>query len=213
MNLKSVRAWVALQQSLRAIEAVGRFWARELKLEPTDVLIILLMGRGEETPTTLGHRTGRWRQQVHRSLLRLEEQGLVEPGTLSRRGKVESWRLSESGLLRLECLERRMAVWEEQLSKTVEVDVLISELRGTLRALVNRTVEGYLAGLYRPNEHGRDPNFEFLKEAERLRRDDVEAGSRRASAVARKAKSRRLAQEAAVQDEEELKARWMALFA
>lgn len=212
MSLKSVRAWVAMQQSLRAIEAVGRFWAGELELEPTDVLLILLMERTEQTPTTLGHLSGRKRQQVHRSLLRLEEQRLVEVASFRRRGKIAAWRLTEAGLLRLECLERRMKVWEEHLVGRVDVDVLLDELRATLRSLVNRSMDGYLAGLHQPEEHRRDPNLEFAREAEQLRLAAAQSAQGPSPAALRKEKSRQLAGEAREADLEILDARWRGLF-
>lgn len=212
MNLKSVRVWVAMQQSLRAIEAVGRFWAAQLGLEPSDVLLILLLGRTEQTPTTLGQLSGRKRQQVHRSLLRLEEQRLVEVSAFHRRGKVAAWRLSAEGLTHLECLERRMTIWEEHLVARVEVEPLLDALRASLRALVNRSMDGYLAGLYHPDELRRDPNLEFVHEAERLRQAAAAAEVGPSPATLRKELSQRLASDAAKADLAAVEASWRRLF-
>lgn len=212
MNLKSVRVWVAMQQSLRAIEAVGRFWAAQLGLEPSDVLLILLLGRTEQTPTTLGQLSGRKRQQVHRSLLRLEEQRLVEVSAFHRRGKVAAWRLSAEGLTHLECLERRMTIWEEHLVARVEVEPLLDALRASLRALVNRSMDGYLAGLYHPDELRRDPNLEFVQEAERLRQAAAAAEVGPSPATLRKELSQRLASDAAKADLAAVEASWRRLF-
>ena len=212
MSLKSVSVWVALQQSLKAIEAVGRFWATQLALEPTDVLLLLLMARTEQTPTTLGQVMGRRRQQVHRSLVRLEGAGLVEAATLTRRGKVAAWRLSAPGLTRLECLERRMQIWEEHLTGRVDTDTLLLGLRSTLGALVNRTMEGYLAGLYHPDELRRDPNLEFVREAAALRESLAELREQPSPTARRKATARQLAEEASQQDHEAASASWHRLF-
>lgn len=212
MSLKSVSAWVALQQSLKAIEAVGRFWAHQLALEPTDVLLVLLIARTEQTPTTLGHMTGRKRQQVHRSLLRLEADGLVEAATFTRRGRVAAWRLTPSGVARLECLERRMGIWEEHLVGRVDVDALLGELRATLRSLVNRTMEGYFAGLYHPDELRRDPNLEFARESLTLRESIAEAREKASPTELRKATARKLAEDARREDLEALSDSWRGLF-
>lgn len=213
MGKKCVSMWVALQQSLRAIEAVGRFWATQLGLEPTDVLLILLVGRAARTPTVLGNMTGRTRQQVHRSLLRLEALGLVEADGFSRRGRVAAWRLSPPGLLRLDCLERRMAIWEQHLSPRVEIDALIEDLRVTLRALVNRSMEGYFEGLYVPDELRRDPNLEFMHEAMKLRESDAHADANPSPTTQRKEAARRHAEAAEMEDEEAARAAWQNLWA
>lgn len=207
LMLKSVSTWVALQQSLRAIEAVSRSWARELVLEPSDVLLLLLFSRTEQTPTTLAQLCGRSRQQVHRSLLRLESEGVVEVASFTRRGKIAAWRLSATGLTRLECIERRMAIWEQHLVGRVDVDVLLHELRGTLRALVNRMVDAYFSGLYRPEELRRDPNLEFAREAVALQESIVEARARR-PAETRKELARKIAER---EDYETLEACWRQL--
>ncbi|MDP1823179.1 MAG: hypothetical protein Q8L48_08060 [Archangium sp.] len=197
---------------MKAIEAVGRFWARQLALEPTDVLLLLLIARTEQTPTTLGHLTGRKRQQVHRSLVRLEDAGLVEAATYTRRGRVAAWRLNKSGIARLECLERRMHIWEEHLVGRVDVNTLLVELRSTLRALVNRTMEGYLAGLYHPDELRRDPNLEFVREAESLRTSLAHAREQPSPTALRKATARKLAEDAELQDLQAVSASWRARF-
>lgn len=212
MTLKSVAAWVAMQQSLKAIEAVGRFWATQLGLEQSDVLLMLLLGRRVQTPTTLGHVMGRRRQQVHRSLLRLEAQGLVTASEFTRRGKVAGWKLSSAGLLRLECLERRMGVWEEHLVERVDVEKLLGELRATLRSLVNRTMEGFFAGLYVPEELRRDPNLTFLKEAEALRESMAELRAQPSPTEQRKAAARKIAEDALKEEAEALSRDWTRLF-
>lgn len=205
-------AWVALQQSMRAVDSVERFWARELRLEPTDVLLFLLISRGEQTPTELGNRTGRSRQQVHRSLVRLEGAGFVT-ASLGRRGLVSGWRLTPAGLLRLECLERRMAIWEKQLSTLVDVDALIEQLRWMLRTLINRSVEGYFEGLFLPYEFRVDPNLEFVAEAAKLRASDAERKSQPSPTEARKEAGRELAAQAEKEDEEASRDAWINLWA
>jgi len=197
MTTKSISTWVALNQSLRAIEAVSHCWAQHLELEPGDILLILILAEGEGTPTTLGHRVGRWRQQVHRALERLEQKGIVEAAHLSRRGKVAAWKLAPKGRLTLTAIQRRMEIWEALLVDRVNTDVLINELRATLRTLVNRTMEGYFAGIYSPDELRRDPKLEFLKEKLALQAASPEPGELPGT------KRRRLAAELAAQAERE----------
>jgi hypothetical protein len=210
MTNKAISTWVALIQALRAIEAVSHSWAQHLELEPGDILLILLLAEGEGTPTTLGHRVGRWRQQVHRSLERLEQKGIVEAAQFSRRGKVLSWKLAPKGCLSLAGIRRRMEIWEGLLVGRVNTDVLTSELHATLRTLVNRTMEGYFAGLYAPDELQRDPKLEFLKEKLALREAAPEPGE--LPGTQRRRFAAELAAQAEREDLESLHEAWQSLW-
>ncbi|MFT3712184.1 MAG: MarR family winged helix-turn-helix transcriptional regulator [Archangium sp.] len=168
---KLMRSWVAMQQALRAVDSVNRFWAKSLGLNPEDVLLLMLLAREEHTLTSLGIATGRVRQQVHRSLFRLERRHVVEAASFARRGRVSHWRLTQYGGRMVRCLERRMELWERELEGRVNVETLVHEMRGVLQTLVNRKLDGYFAGLYLPHEVGTDPNLEFLREAMELREE------------------------------------------
>ncbi|MDP1822503.1 MAG: hypothetical protein Q8L48_04655 [Archangium sp.] len=105
-----------------------------------------------------------------------------------------------------------MHIWEEHLVGRVDVNTLLVELRSTLRALVNRTMEGYLAGLYHPDELRRDPNLEFAREAEALRASRSEAKEQPSLTALRKATARKLAEKADLQDLMAVSASWSARF-
>lgn len=130
-------------------------------------------------------------------MLRLEALKIVEADRFTRRGKVAAWRLTAIGLASFEALQRRMQLWEQMLTPNVDIEVLLHQLRATLRSLTNRSVEGYFAGLYSPDELQRDPKLEFLKEAIRL--DD----SRPQPGEDPGAERRRIAAELAAQAEKE----------
>ncbi len=149
-----IYALIELKQALSAVDLVMRELARQLELDETGVMVLALLARdGHCGASDLAYLCGRARQQVHRSLLGLEQVGLVEPTHLSPERRVLSWGLTEPGLERWRLLEHGLRAWEPLLSDPLQVPELQFALRKITQIIVNRpSSDGWKQGLLVPTE-------------------------------------------------------------
>jgi len=156
MNSTGVRAWVAMQQGMRAMDAVARLWGRQVSLGPAEVMLVLMLAEGgARSGSELATLSGRTRQQVQRSLETLEKRELVCAATLSPLGKVQGWRLTERGEKKLERLNRRIALWEQLVATRVELSQVIEVHHRLVSALIGRPLDdGARAGPAHPRRDG-----------------------------------------------------------
>lgn len=148
---------MAAKQALTAIDQVTRGWGRELGLDESGVMVLMLMGeRGELPEWELAKLCGRKRQQVHRSLKRMERRELLRPAERSRKGRATRWTFTDRGIELWRCLERAVAAWEATLAWRYDVGELRKTLESIAELAVNRPgADGW--GLLVPNELRLDP--------------------------------------------------------
>ncbi len=120
--------------------------------------MMLLAQRGRDPECNLALRTGRARQQVHRSLRRMQRRELVMPVETSARGRVQGWALTERGWTMWGLLERSILAWEEELNRWLDVPELTRSLQRLVMIVVNRPGgDGWGRGLLIPHELRVDP--------------------------------------------------------
>jgi hypothetical protein len=182
-------AWVAVRQAVVVMDAVERAWGRELGLDGSEVMLMLLLARRPGRSTgDIAFISGRQRQHVWRSMRGLAKRGLVHATHRSGRG-VGGWSLAPDGLVLARLLEKRLAAWEGIIGRSVELPVLITSLERMVEALVNRpSATGWIRGLLRPEESWLDPEWNLHLERAVLpptSTEDSESSERSEADVAR----------------------------
>ncbi|MDP2276141.1 MAG: MarR family winged helix-turn-helix transcriptional regulator [Archangium sp.] len=152
-------SWLAMMQALTAMSLVTRGWARDLDLDECGVMVLMLLAqRGHDPECNLALRSGRARQQVHRSLRMMQQRGLVAPSVTSVRGRAQAWTLTERGWRMWGLLERSVVAWEEEMARWLEVPELTRMLQKLVMTAVNRPGgDGWRRGLMVPHDLRVDP--------------------------------------------------------
>jgi DNA-binding MarR family transcriptional regulator len=223
MNSTGVQAWVAMQQGMRAMDAVARLWGRQVSLSPVEVMLVLMLAEGGvRSGSELATLSGRTRQQVQRSLEALEKRELVCAATHSPLGKVQGWRLTARGEKKLERLNRRIALWEQLVATRVELGQVIEVNQRLVSALIGRPLdEGLVQGLRIPAEMVDDWNLVFFREALAAMEDavpvaseplDLEPNSTQDPKSERQARARERVREAEQADRQSVHDHWRSLW-
>jgi len=223
MNSTGVQAWVAMQQGMRAMDAVARLWGRQVSLSPVEVMLVLMLAEGGvRSGSELATLSGRTRQQVQRSLEALEKRELVCAASHSPLGKVQGWRLTERGQRKLERLRRRIALWEQLVATRVELGQVIEVNQRLVSALIGRPLdEGLVQGLRIPAEMVDDWNLVFFREALAAMEDavpvaseplDLEPNSTQDPKSERQARARERVLEAEQADRQSVHDHWRSLW-
>ena len=152
-------SWLAMMQALTTMSLVTRGWARDLDLDECGVMVLMLLAqRGHDPECNLALRTGRARQQVHRSLRMMQRRELVAPSVTSVRGRVQGWTLTERGWRMWGLLERSVVAWEEEMARWLEIPELTRMLQRLVMIAVNRPGgDGWRRGLIVPHDLRVDP--------------------------------------------------------
>jgi DNA-binding MarR family transcriptional regulator len=109
---------LAVRQGLTAVDAIMRQCAKASGLERSEALVLgLVHARPGRGASQLAIMTGQPRQQAHRSLLKLEQPGLLEPRTRLR--NMIGWRLTPVGEELWAHLCARLRGYEEVLCARV----------------------------------------------------------------------------------------------
>src|SRR4051794_36040586 len=99
-------AWLAVRQAVAAMDAVEKRWARELRLRPLELTVVLMLIQRPGRPASdIAYFSGQRKQNISRTLLALEKRGLIHPCTVTKRG-AGAWSLTLTGL----ALARRLEV-------------------------------------------------------------------------------------------------------
>jgi len=223
MNSTGVQAWVAMQQGMRAMDAVARLWGRQVSLSPVEVMLVLMLAEGGvRSGSELATLSGRTRQQVQRSLEALEKRELVCAASHSPLGQVQGWRLTERGQRKLERLRRRIALWEQLVATRVELGQVIEVNQRLVSALIGRPLdEGLVQGLRIPAEMVDDWNLVFFREALAAMEDavpvaseplDLEPNSTQDPKSERQARARERVLEAEQADRQSVHDHWRSLW-
>lgn len=168
-----MNTWISVRQALVALDITMRAWGRELGLDGSEVMVLLLIGQLNErrrSASEIAWLSGRSRQNVQRSLARLERRGIILPAAVSGRG-TEAWSLTEVGIqlgARLHC---RQVALESILDARFELADIALSLQLIVQTLVNRpTASGWARGLLIPHEARKDPEWDIpAKDRESLR--------------------------------------------
>lgn len=157
--------WLALRQGLVIIDIVSRLWARQVGLAQAELTVVMLLDLRARSGAELARFSGRSRQNVQRVLNELERRGVITPKTLTARSRVKSWTLTPLGQALADRLRKRMALWEELVSSSVNLSTLTESLRRMVEALVNRPHAGWHRGLQIPREMRIDPEWDLALDA------------------------------------------------
>lgn len=145
--------FVAVRQSLTAMDAVIAKIARAMGLRSDELWVVMVMvSTGDAVSGAwLATISGRSRQQLHRTLRGLEARGLVLG--VSEGARASRWVLTDAGLERGQRLRPIVSAWEQMMRGRVDLDELSRELERVVASLVNHfSSHGWREGLHVPWE-------------------------------------------------------------
>lgn len=130
--------WLQMRLLMTSFDFVERDCARRLRLAEGDVFLLMIMGTNPPIRgTEIAMMMGRDRQQVQKTLLALERKWIVEPAELSELNRVRSWQLTDRGRRVIAALSQLIRLWEIDLARMADLDLVYKALDRSCAALVN----------------------------------------------------------------------------
>lgn len=158
-----MRLVLVMRQVMGVMDSVMREGTREAGITAEDFLILAwLVERGALSGSDLGEWMRRARQSVQRSLVRLEQRGLVERLGSAVDGRTAAWALTDAGRRRFEVVEAWFHAKERYLrARDINVEKFAFALGELMHALLEQPRDRGWLGLVEPRPDTETPEWDL----------------------------------------------------